>query len=119
MAWSHWFDLTPNEVANEAPTSRGVFCVARARDPHAYPLVPSLTVFIGAAADGQRGLRAVLAEIAAASSGALHAERHEHGGLRFCFQGNLGADCARLHGAVLADFARGHGAPPRCNPEHA
>ena len=115
MAWSSWFDLTSNEVANEAPTSCGVYCLARKNDPMAYSAAPSLTVFIGVAGDRQRGLRAVLGDIAAASSGQLQLERREHGGLRFCFQGNLGDKAPSLYSELLAGFVKRHGELPRCN----
>lgn len=117
MVWSHWFDLTPNEVANEVPPTPGVFCVARKQDVVSYPAGTSLTVFLGLAGDRQRGLRAVLAEIAHGARGDLQEERLAHGGLRFCFQANMGSGAGALHSALLADFATQHGELPRCNRE--
>jgi hypothetical protein len=117
MSWSHWFDLTVNEVANEAPTTCGVFCVARKPTASAvsYPAATSAIVFIGRAADRQRGLRAVLGDLAGASHGAVEQQRREHGGLRFCFQANLGDNAEALHSQILADFVRQHGSMPLCN----
>jgi hypothetical protein len=115
MAWSSWFDLTPNEVANEAPTSCGVFCVARKTSSIVYPAGSSTTVLLGAATDWQLGLRAVLAALAAGRSSALEEERRAGGGLRFCFQANLGGGAGPLHAAILNDFIRQHGGLPRCN----
>jgi hypothetical protein len=115
MTWSRWFELTTGGVASEAPATCGVFCVARKALAVSYPSAPSTVVFIGSASDRQRGLRAVLTDIVAASNGALAQQRREHGGLRFCFQANLGDTAATLCDAILADFVREHGAPPLCN----
>ena len=116
MSWSRWFDFTPNEIANEAPTTCGVFCVAGKESPIEYPTGLSATVMLGVADDRQRGLRSVLAELAAGGHEDLERERALRGGLRFCFQANLGNNGARAtHSAVLADFVRQHGSPPRCN----
>jgi hypothetical protein len=115
MVWSQWFDLTTNAVANEVPTTCGVFCIARKTTAVTYPNAPSATVFLGAAADRQRGLRAVLADLAAGGRGDIERERRENGGLRFCFQGNLGDGAGALHTEILADFVRQYGGLPRCN----
>ncbi len=115
MAWSQWFEFTPNEVANEAPTTTGVFCLARRDASCDYSRGKSRTVFIGVADDAQRGLRAVLGDIADGKAGRIHEERAVHGGLRFCFQANLGAAATSLHQALLDDFERSFGEPPRCN----
>lgn len=115
MTWSQWFDLTPGEVANEVPTTPGVFCVARRQDAVAYATGASLTVLLGVAQDRQRGLRAVLSDLSTPVRSDLDVERRAHGGLRFCFQGNLGGGAQRLYQAVLADFTTRHGEPPRCN----
>src|SRR4051812_50228317 len=104
MSWSQWFDLTPNEVANEAPTTCGVYCIARKSDPVSYAPGTSLTVFLGVGPDRQRGLRAVLAEIAGGARGDLQVEKKEHGGLRFCYLANLGDPAAGLYPALPADF---------------
>ncbi len=116
MTWSRWFDLTPNEVANEVPTTRGVFCVARKRDMVRYVSGETLTVLLGKAPDRQRGLRAVLHELASGTHRGLHAERSEHGGLRFCFQPNLGDSTDTTFAGLVADFESQYGESPRCNP---
>ena len=114
MSWSRWIDLNPNEVSDETPATRGVYCIARRNDPLQYPNVPSLTVYIGMAPDRQRGLRAVLRELAGGSDRTIQ-EGKGHGGLRFCFQGNLGDGVEQLHARLLADFALVHGEQPCCN----
>jgi hypothetical protein len=118
MAWSQWFDLTPNEVANEAPTTCGVFCIARKTSYFSYPTATSTTGLLGAAADRQRGLRAVLAELASGRRRDLEQERRDGSGLRFCFQANLGDSAGPLFTAILTDFIQQHGGPPCCNAAH-
>jgi hypothetical protein len=115
MSWSSWFDLTPTEVANVVPTTPGVFCIARKTSSLTYPSGASSTVLLGAAPDRQRGLRAVLVELASGKRDDLEAQRKQDGGLRFCFQGNLGDAAASLHTALIADFIRQHGGAPFCN----
>lgn len=115
MAWSQWFEFTSNEVANEAPTTPGVFCLARKGVALDYSRGASRTVFIGVADDAQRGLRAVLGDIADRKAGRIEEERASHGGLRFCFQANLGATAMNLHQALLNDFEGSFGELPRCN----
>ena len=115
MSWSGWFNLTSNEVANEAPTTPGVFCIARRQNAVTYGVGTSLTVFLGVADGRQRGLRAVLGEIAEGSRDDLQGERRANGGLRFCFQANMGDGALKLHHALLEDFAAQHGEVPRCN----
>ena len=115
MTWSQWFDLTPNEVDNEAPTTCGVFCIARKTSTVTYPTGASTTVLLGVTGDRQRGLRAVLADLARGRRHDLEQERREDGALRFCFQANLGDGAEPLHTAILADFVRQYGTPPRCN----
>jgi hypothetical protein len=115
MSWSRWFDLTANDIANEVPATPGVFCVARKTSAHTYTKLSSLTVFLGVAPGRQRGLRAVLGEIADGARGDLQSERREHGGLRFCFQANMGSGAAELYRALLDDFVVQHGELPRCN----
>jgi hypothetical protein len=119
VTWSQWFDLTSNEVANEVPTTPGVFCIARKHDAITYPGCASLTVFLGVAEGRQRGLRAVLGEIAGGSRDDLQDERRTSRGLRFCFQANMGDGALKLHRALLDDFAAQHGEVPRCNRERA
>lgn len=119
MVWSQWFDLTPNEVDNEVPTTPGVFCVARRRNAIRYTTGESLTVMLGVAPSRQRGLRAVLGDLAKSERGNLHLERREQGGLRFCFQANIGAGAEVLYQELMTDFATRFGEAPRCNPGSA
>ncbi|MBL8684563.1 MAG: hypothetical protein JNK05_35640 [Myxococcales bacterium] len=114
MAWSRWFDLTSSIVANEAPTTCGVFCIARAESTISYPAGASATVLLGVAPDRQRGLRAILAEIARGTRPDLAVQGQLHG-LRFCFQGNLGDAAGGIHKQLLEDFKHTYGAPPCCN----
>jgi hypothetical protein len=115
MVWSAWFDLTPNEVDNEVPTTPGVFCVARRRNAIRYTAGESLTVLLGVAPDRQRGLRAVLGELARGGRGDFQNERREQGGLRFCFQANIGSGAEVLFQEIMTDFATRYGEAPRCN----
>jgi hypothetical protein len=114
MGWSRWFDLTTSIVANEAPTTCGVYCIARAQTTIDYPAGTSATVLLGVASDRQRGLRAILAEIAKGTRSDLSAQGKLHG-LRFCFQGNLGDAARGIHQQLIDDFTRTYGAPPCCN----
>ncbi len=116
MTWSRWFDLTAHMVANEAPTSRGVFCVSRVGAPLSYPSGPSTTVLLGIAGDDQHGLRAALLELTSGRNALVERQRRESGKLRFCFQGNLGDGAVSLHRALIDDFTSQFGAPPCCNP---
>lgn len=115
MSWSQWFELTPGAVNNDVPTTCGVFYIARKTTTVGYAVGASTMVLLGAATDRQRGLRAVLNELIATRPGGLEREREEGGGLRFCFQGNLGDKAGPLHQQLLADFVKDHGEPPRCN----
>lgn len=115
MVWSQWFDLTPNEVDNEVPTTPGVYCVARRKSAVRYASGESLTVLLGMAPSQQRGLRAVLGDLARSDRGSLHTERREQGGLRFCFQANIGSGAEALYHELMNDFTTRFGEAPRCN----
>lgn len=115
MSWSNWFELTTGGVNNEVPATCGVFWIARKTTTAGYAVGSSTMVLLGVASDRQRGLRAVLNELIAKRPGSLEREREEGGGLRFCFQGNLGDKATALHDQLLADFVKDHGEPPRCN----
>lgn len=117
MAWSRWFELKSSVVANEAPTTCGVFCIARVESAVEYPSGTSATVLLGVASDRQRGLRAVLADIASGTRPDL-ADQGKDRGLRFCFQGNLGDAAGGIHQKLVEDFTHTYGAPPCCNEAH-
>jgi hypothetical protein len=119
MSWSHWFDLTSNEISNVVPTTSGVFCIARKTSMIEYPDRASSTVLLGVAPGRQRGLRSVLLELSAKKRDDLEAQRKHGDGLRFCFQGNLGDAAASLYTALVVDFTKQHGAAPCCNAERS
>jgi hypothetical protein len=114
MAWSRWFALTSSSVANEVPTTCGVFCIARTDSTIDYPSGASATVLLGVASDRQRGLRAILSDIARGTRPDVASQAKLYG-LRFCFQGNLGDAAKGLHRQLLEDFEHTYGAPPCCN----